>query len=62
MKVNVKKVLLIIVCAELMIWYWAQLDSIEQNGQVVYHHQTNRDTEAPQKAAVDPAEAVKKAS
>lgn len=46
MKVNVKKVLFIIVCAELMIWYWAQMDFREQKGRIVYN-QNNHGKEAP---------------
>ncbi|MFE5319056.1 hypothetical protein ACFQ88_10135 [Paenibacillus sp. NPDC056579] len=46
MKVNVKKVLFILVCVELMIWYWATLDTLDQPGQVVYQ-QTYDEQEAP---------------
>ncbi|WP_028547899.1 hypothetical protein [Paenibacillus sp. UNC451MF] len=60
MKVSVKKVLFVIVCAELMIWYWAQMDIRDQNRQVVYH-QNIHETEAPQKPHGNGA-ALKKAS
>lgn len=60
MKVSVKKVLFVIVCAELMIWYWSQIDILDQNRQVVYH-QNNHETEAPQKPNGNEA-ALKKAS
>ncbi|MBE1441116.1 MULTISPECIES: hypothetical protein [unclassified Paenibacillus] len=48
MKVSVKKVLFVIVCAELMIWYWSQWDVHDHNKQVVYH-QNNHEKQAPQK-------------
>jgi hypothetical protein len=60
LKTSLKKILFIIICAELMIFYWAYLES-QKTEQVVYRHkdqQPPNTTPSADKAAVT----LKKAS
>jgi hypothetical protein len=41
MKSSLKKILFIIVCAELMIWYWASIEVRESNREIVYQKNMN---------------------
>ncbi|TDF95823.1 hypothetical protein [Paenibacillus piri] len=55
MKVSLKKILFIIVCAELMIFYWAYLD-IHKPERIVYK---NNEREQPVPEIAPPAETVR---
>jgi DNA/RNA endonuclease YhcR with UshA esterase domain len=48
MKVNLKRILFIIVCAELMMWYWAQLEVLDPTKrQIVYQNNGNYEIQTP---------------
>jgi hypothetical protein len=53
MKVNLKRILLIIMCAELMIWYWARLEVENTNRQIVYQKNGDQQLKTPPQADQD---------
>jgi hypothetical protein len=48
MKFSFKKIIFIIICAELLIWYWAALEVEQTKSEIVYKNKDGTEKNPPQ--------------